>query len=260
MALVTVELRNLLKTDFELFDFSYKFDDVYFKTELEQAVIDYYYFNEIGQETPDRFKHKFRSRWQRIIPYYNDLYNSTLLEYDHFKTTALTERLEAVRSNENTQTNTTESESSGTTNTLADGTNTSTQTTDSLSTDSGTSTTDTQVKDSRYPQQNIQNNSFIANAGDSQSESENTNTNTIDSTTTQSGTTSSEGTSTSNDTSQSSGQSNTTGLENNEYTKVIEGLSGYTYQDLIRKERENLLNITEMIIAEMKPCFILTYN
>lgn len=260
MALVTVELRNLLKTDFELFDFPYRFDDEKFKSELEQAVIGYYYFNEIGQETPDRFKHKFRSRWLRIIPYYNDLYNSTLLEYDHFKTTALTEKLEGVRSNENTQTNTTESESSGTTNTLADGTTASTQTTDSLSTDSGTSSTDTQAKDSRYPQQNIQNNSFIANAGDSHSESENTNTNTSDSTTTQSGTTSSEGSSTSNDTSQSSGQSNTTGLENNEYTKVIEGLSGYTYQDLIRKERENLINITEMIIAEMKPCFILTYN
>lgn len=74
MAQVTIELRNLLKTDFELFDFTYPISDPAWKTELEKAIIDYYSFEEIGQETPDRFKHVFKTRFLSIIPHYDRLY------------------------------------------------------------------------------------------------------------------------------------------------------------------------------------------
>ena len=74
MAIVTVELRNLLLTDFKLFDFTYHISDSVWKSELEQDIIDYYFFEEIGQETPERFKHVFKTKFLSLIPHYDRLY------------------------------------------------------------------------------------------------------------------------------------------------------------------------------------------
>lgn len=46
---------------------------------------------------------------------------------------------------------------------------------------------------------------------------------------------------------------------NIEFEKKVEALVGTTYQDLIQKERANLINLIDMVIEEMKPCFILVY-
>ena len=104
MALVTVELRNLLKTDFELFDFDYHFDDDNMKREIEKAITDYFYFYEIGDYSPERFKHNFRVKFLSAIEYYNKLYNTTLLEYDPLINYTMTEALERLG---NTTANTT---------------------------------------------------------------------------------------------------------------------------------------------------------
>jgi hypothetical protein len=93
MAEVTVELGRLLSTDFKLFDFTYQFDDTNFKAQLEQQIIDYYYDYEIGFETPDMFKRKFRSRWNRMISYYNKLYNTTLLDYNPLVNNSMKENI-----------------------------------------------------------------------------------------------------------------------------------------------------------------------
>ncbi|MFS8541502.1 MAG: hypothetical protein LOD89_05375, partial [Tissierellales bacterium] len=45
----------------------------------------------------------------------------------------------------------------------------------------------------------------------------------------------------------------------NNYTRKTEGMTGSTYPDLIRKHRENIINIKAMVIEELKPCFILVY-
>lgn len=74
MAQVTIELRHLLQTDFELFDFNYVISDTVWKAELEKAIIDYYLFEEIGQETPERFKHVFKTKFLSLIPHYDRLY------------------------------------------------------------------------------------------------------------------------------------------------------------------------------------------
>src|SRR5699024_4576346 len=96
MAQVTVELRRLLKNGFKLFDFDYEFDDKETAKELEQAIIDHYAFYEIGQETPDRFKHVFKTRWLRAIGYYNKLHNTTLLEYNPLINYKMSEALEQL--------------------------------------------------------------------------------------------------------------------------------------------------------------------
>lgn len=82
MAIVTVELRNLLQTNFQLFDFSYQCTDPAWKVELEKAIVDHFYFEEIGQETPERFKHVFRTTMQAIMPYYDKLHELSKINID----------------------------------------------------------------------------------------------------------------------------------------------------------------------------------
>lgn len=46
---------------------------------------------------------------------------------------------------------------------------------------------------------------------------------------------------------------------NIEFERKVESLTGTTYQDIIQKERKNIINIIDMVITEMKPCFIMVY-
>ena len=89
-----MELRKvLLMSDFDLFDFDYPCDDPAWKADLEAKIIDYYYFDEIGQETIDRFKHRFRTKMQSIMGYYNDLYKTTALNLSPLTTVSIDETI-----------------------------------------------------------------------------------------------------------------------------------------------------------------------
>lgn len=95
MAEVTIELRKILEMEnFNLFDFEYPMDDVNYKDYLENLIIDRFYFDEIGLETVDRWKHEFRTKMQTIMPYYNKLYNTTLFDGDPLTTQKLRETVE----------------------------------------------------------------------------------------------------------------------------------------------------------------------
>ena len=116
MAQVTVELRKLLQlNDFNLFDFEYQFDDLNFKQQIEQSVIEYYYSYEIGVETPQEFKRRFQAKWLSFIDYYNQIYNTTLLTYDTLINYKLTEALDQLATSNNTQNSVTDTTSNGTT-------------------------------------------------------------------------------------------------------------------------------------------------
>lgn len=80
MAQVTIELRHLINTDFKLFDYTYACSDSVWKDELEQAIIDYYYFEEIGAETADRFKHIFKTKMMLIMPFYDKLHELSKID------------------------------------------------------------------------------------------------------------------------------------------------------------------------------------
>lgn len=210
MARLTVELRHLLETDFELFDFEYEFDDKKFARELEQAVIDHYYFSEIGQPTPDKFKHVFKSRWLSMIGYYNQLHNTTLLKYNPLINYKMSEALEELRQSSN---QIEQNEQIATT---------------------GNIQSENEEQTSDYPQQPI-GGDYLSGARES-----NTRSNSKDNT-------------------ESERRSSQDATDNRSYEKTIEGLTGISYQELIRKERENLIRIKQMVIEELKPCFILVY-
>ena len=74
---VTVELRELVENGVKVWDFEYP---TYYqgeeKTAFEQKVLDHFWFRQIGQETPGRFLHMFRSKIREIMPYYIRMYKS----------------------------------------------------------------------------------------------------------------------------------------------------------------------------------------
>lgn len=291
MAQVTIELRELLKNGFKLFDFEYEFDDKATAKRLEQAVIDHYAFHEIGQETPDRFKHVFKTRWLRAMSYYNELHNTTLLQYNPLINHSMREALEQLKESDNTQTG--EIDQTGQDNSTVQENRThnttgeqTTQTDQESHTDNTTSGNSTRTDDlttktdrnevvSDYPQQSIAGGDYLS--GERLDDTQTTNTGTVktnDSTTATTDNTTNENSTTTDsrehteDNKTSAGSERTekttslgtsVGTENTHYERTIEGLTGKTYQELIRLERENIIRISGMLIEELKPCFILVY-
>ena len=68
------------------FDYPFYNDNVDDKKEFEELFEKYFYFREIGFETPDRFKMKLESKLKLIMPYYRQL---ALTEWNKVKTVEL---------------------------------------------------------------------------------------------------------------------------------------------------------------------------
>ena len=83
MSNYTLELRHIHQTH-KVFNFDYDFytDSNIIKSKFEQKFIDEYYFHEIGQETVARFQHRLRTRLNKIMPYYKQLYDTELAAKD----------------------------------------------------------------------------------------------------------------------------------------------------------------------------------
>lgn len=81
MAKFTVELNDITKSGLKIFDFEYEFWDPTKKVEFEQYFIDHFRFREIGTETVGRFIHNLKLKCHEVLPYYNEVFKTTLLEY-----------------------------------------------------------------------------------------------------------------------------------------------------------------------------------
>ena len=95
MANYTIELRELVKNNYPIFDFSYPLFDETYRSTFERNFIDYFYFREIGFETIARFKHHLKTELNLLMPYYNKLYISQGLEQrilDNYDVTETFER------------------------------------------------------------------------------------------------------------------------------------------------------------------------
>ena len=79
MSSYTLELRHLHET-YKVFNFDYDFytDSDVIKSNFEKKFIDEYYFNEIGMETVSRFQHRLKTKLNKIMPYYKQLYQTEL--------------------------------------------------------------------------------------------------------------------------------------------------------------------------------------
>ena len=76
MANYTMEIRQMVNEPLiGLFTFDYDFysDNIKDKEQFEKLFIEYFYFREIGFETPDRFKVKLKAKLDLIMPYYRQI-------------------------------------------------------------------------------------------------------------------------------------------------------------------------------------------
>lgn len=86
MANYTMEIRQMIDNPLiGLFTFDYDFysDNPKDKEAFEKLFIQWYYFREIGFETPERFKLKLQAKLNLIMPYYRQL---ALTEWDKVRT------------------------------------------------------------------------------------------------------------------------------------------------------------------------------
>lgn len=83
MSKYTLELRQIHNT-YKVFNFEYDFytDSEIIRKKFEEKFIDEYFFNEIGQETVARFQHRLRTRLNKIMPYYKQLYETEIAAKD----------------------------------------------------------------------------------------------------------------------------------------------------------------------------------
>ena len=59
-------------------EYDFYVDSDVIKNNFEKKFIDEYYFNEIGMETVGRFQHRLKTRLNKIMPYYKQLYLTEL--------------------------------------------------------------------------------------------------------------------------------------------------------------------------------------
>ena len=121
MSKYTLELRRIHQTH-KIFDFDYDFytNDETIKYNFEDKFINEYYFNEIGFETIHRFKQRLRTKLNKIMPYYTQLYQTELRskDIDFMLNKDLEEVYERVLEGSNTSMNDVTVDNSSTSNVL----------------------------------------------------------------------------------------------------------------------------------------------
>ena len=75
----------------KLFNFSFPIYDENYRGVLETKIIKHYYTHEIGSETVGLFQFRLDTRLNEIMPYYNELYRSAMLEFNPLYDVDITE-------------------------------------------------------------------------------------------------------------------------------------------------------------------------
>lgn len=82
MASYTITIKDLCSQGYHFNLDNYPIFDENYRKILNQKIINHYWFREIGQETPDRFNWMLAVKMDEIMPYYNQLYASQLIDFD----------------------------------------------------------------------------------------------------------------------------------------------------------------------------------
>ena len=277
MSKYTTELRYLIENNFDIGLKDYPIFDENYREPLNQKIINHYYFREIGMETAELFKRYLNNTMREIMPYYNQLYKSELLEFNPFynvdKTVTADKNNNSVSdfvgniSGKNTQT--ADTENTQTNNGKQQTTTAATSTGESV----GNSTTTNRNKNvsSDTPQgflsiNSIENETYASAAemgnaesiNNSKATSNNAENGITDQTTADE--TKATGNSKSNATTETDTANKTTSNDFENYISHVIGKSeGETYSEMLMKFRETFLNIDMMIIDELKTCFMMIY-
>ena len=203
----------------KIFNFDYPIYDENYRSVLETKILKHFYTREIGFETYGLWKLKLDTKMNEIMPYYNQLYKSTLLKFNPLWTDDYTR--EGGKSNDGTSLNVSERDNSQ----LSNGTDKA----ENVSRD----------KYSDTPQgslQNIENDTYLTNARKVTDDNKTERTNI----------------SQSNDKEQNQNVFNNT----EDYLESVQGRRGKDASELLMKYRKTFLNIDMEIIDELEELFI----
>lgn len=277
MSKYTTELRYLIESNFDLGLDDYPIFDESYRELLNQKIINHYYFREIGMETAELFKRYLNQTMREIMPYYNQLYKSELLEFNPFynvdKTVTadknnnrvsdfvgnVTGKNQQTTGSENNQINNSKQQTATSANSVGESVGNSTSTDKNKNVASDTPQGFLSIN-------SIDNNTYATTAEMTNAESINntkaTSNNSENGITDQ--TTADETKATANSESNATTETDTTNkttsndFEN--YVNHVVGKSeGETYSEMLIKFRETFLNIDMMIIDELKTCFMMIY-
>lgn len=111
MADFTIELRDVCArySDAELGLEAYPIFDEAYRQHLNKLIKDHYWFRETAYETVAMFAHQLGHRLELVMPYYNQLYESTRIKFDPLST------MDVSSVSDGTHTSSSSNEGSGTT-------------------------------------------------------------------------------------------------------------------------------------------------
>ena len=247
---------KIFTTKAEIFDENYR-------AVICKKILKHYYLREICSETVGIWKLWLNTRLEEILPYYNQLYKSALLEFNPLYDVDLTRthnRTIDENKTENgtrTETSTDKNTGSGTRDNTASGTNKNSG--KSNVSDSGSSNSKDLYSDT--PQgalTGIETETYLTNAR----KITNTDSSTSESSNSGSGEYKDTGnvkySDTSDRTNTKNGSNSNTGSVNNteEYLETVRGKQGGgSYSNMLKEYRETFLNIDRLVIAEFDDLF-----
>lgn len=214
----------------KIFDFDFPIFDESYRSVLERKILKHFYTREICEETIGLWKLRLNTRLNEIMPYYNKLYKSELLDFNPLYTDNLkrerTTKLNSKRKTDN--------------NGKVDTTN------NSNSAESGTGTTNNNGSDlySDTPQgslSGVESGTYLTNARKT-NDTTTSSSNTYNNSNTNGKVVSSE-----------NGSDDFNSTE--DYLESVSGYAGVNASDLLKKYRETFLNIDLMIIDNLEDLF-----
>lgn len=232
----------------KIFSFDWPIFDETYRNVLETKILKHYYTREIGLETYGLWKLKLDTKLNEIMPYYNQLYKSALLEFNPFYDVDLTRNhtgkktgAEALKGDV-TVNGQVIVDTHGNVNTMDNTTVNNTTTSDNLD------------KYAATPQgalDNLRNDKYLTNARmitDTNNSNGTTNGKTDTSTDSTTDTTTNTTTTTTN---------NTTINNTEDYLETVKGKQGtQSYAGLLLEFRETFLNIDMMVIEDLSELFM----
>jgi hypothetical protein len=93
MAKYTVELKTIVDSGFNVFDFPYEFYDAEKKEDFEKKFILHFKYREICCETVGRWQDFVQDKFNTVLPFYNMLFRTALIDYEKTINYSLTETL-----------------------------------------------------------------------------------------------------------------------------------------------------------------------
>lgn len=262
----------------KIFTFTFPIFDENYRTVLEKKILKHFYTREIGEETVGLWKLRLDTKLNEIMPYYNKLYRSELLEFNPLYNANLSRTKKTdYDSNRNENENISDTSSSNRTTTNNGTVNNTTSnngevdtTNNSKTTGTGSGTSNNTSTDlySDTPQgalSGVESKTYLTNArkvtenGNTSSNTSNTNSSTGKVESSENGTNNT--TTSDNGTDDSTGtygriRGNTDALTSTEdYLECVSGYEGVAPSDLLLKYRDTFLNIDMMVIEELEPLF-----